>query len=86
MCPVSPWSCQGLLSETYMEAHSITLMNKTEDDELGNEELTEEELRGITGWFLQTGEHANWSRLRLVSFLAKPDYFIWFQRRTFMRN
>lgn len=39
---------QGLLSETYMEAHSITLMNKTEDDELGNEELTEEELRSIT--------------------------------------
>lgn len=32
-----------------MEAHSITLMNKTEDDELGNEELTEEELRSITG-------------------------------------
>lgn len=56
------WSFQGLLSETYMEAHSITLMNKTEDDELGNDELTEEELRGITGWFLQTGEHVNWSR------------------------
>lgn len=32
-----------------MEAHSITLMNKTEDDELGNEELTDEELRSITG-------------------------------------
>lgn len=61
MCPVLLWSFQGLLSETYMEAHSITLMNKTEDDELGNEELTEEELRGITGWFLQTGEHVNWS-------------------------
>lgn len=43
------WSFQGLLSETYMEAHCITLMNKTEDDELGNEELTEEELRSITG-------------------------------------
>uniref|UniRef100_A0A7N6AUC3 DNA replication licensing factor MCM7 n=1 Tax=Anabas testudineus TaxID=64144 RepID=A0A7N6AUC3_ANATE len=39
---------QGLLSETYLEAHSITLMNKTEDDELGNEELTDEELRSIT--------------------------------------
>lgn len=24
-------------------------MNKTEDDELGSEELTDEELRGITG-------------------------------------
>ena len=43
------WCLQGLLSETYMEAHCITLMNKTEDDELGNEELTEEELRSITG-------------------------------------
>uniref|UniRef100_A0A665WP77 DNA replication licensing factor MCM7 n=1 Tax=Echeneis naucrates TaxID=173247 RepID=A0A665WP77_ECHNA len=39
---------QGLLSETYLEAHCITLMNKTEDDELGNEELTDEELRSIT--------------------------------------
>ena len=42
-------SFQGLLSETYMEAHSITLMNKTEDDEMGNDDLSEEELRGITG-------------------------------------
>lgn len=40
---------QGLLSETYLEAHSITLMNKTEDDELGSEELSDEELRSITG-------------------------------------
>ncbi|KAJ3587329.1 hypothetical protein NHX12_010927 [Muraenolepis orangiensis] len=39
---------QGLLSETYMEAHSITLMNKTEDDELGVGDLTEEEMRDIT--------------------------------------
>ncbi|XP_035267725.1 DNA replication licensing factor MCM7 [Anguilla rostrata] len=39
---------QGLLSETYLEAHCITLMNKTEDDELGAEELSEEELRQIT--------------------------------------
>nr|XP_020480415.1 DNA replication licensing factor MCM7 isoform X1 [Monopterus albus] len=39
---------QGLLSETYLEAHSITLMNKSEDDELGNEELTDEELHNIT--------------------------------------
>ena len=40
---------QGLLSETYLEAHSITLMNKTEDDELGVQDLSEEELRQITG-------------------------------------
>ncbi|XP_066578804.1 DNA replication licensing factor MCM7 [Amia ocellicauda] len=39
---------QGLLSETYLEAHRITMMNKTEDDELGTEELSEEELRQIT--------------------------------------
>lgn len=41
--------CQGLLSETYLECHCITLMNKTEDDELGTEELSDEELRRITG-------------------------------------
>lgn len=40
---------QGLLSETYLEAHNIKLMNKTEDDELGVEELTDDELRQITG-------------------------------------
>ncbi|XP_048885357.1 DNA replication licensing factor MCM7 isoform X2 [Brienomyrus brachyistius] len=39
---------QGLLSETYLEAHCITLLNKTEDDELGVKELSEEELRQIT--------------------------------------
>uniref|UniRef100_A0A8C7W6Z5 DNA replication licensing factor MCM7 n=1 Tax=Oncorhynchus mykiss TaxID=8022 RepID=A0A8C7W6Z5_ONCMY len=39
---------QGLLSETYLESHGITLMNKTEDDELGTAELSEEELRQIT--------------------------------------
>ncbi|XP_028653859.1 DNA replication licensing factor MCM7 isoform X1 [Erpetoichthys calabaricus] len=39
---------QGLLSETYLEAHRIIMMNKTEDDELGMEELGEEELRQIT--------------------------------------
>ncbi|XP_029437745.1 DNA replication licensing factor MCM7 isoform X1 [Rhinatrema bivittatum] len=39
---------QGLLSETYLEAHRIVKMNKTEDDELGTEELSEEELKQIT--------------------------------------
>ncbi|CAH1782437.1 unnamed protein product [Owenia fusiformis] len=38
---------QGLLSETYIEANRIVKMNKTEDDELGMEELTEEEIRQI---------------------------------------
>lgn len=49
-------SSQGLLSETYLEAHNITLMNKTEDDELATEELSDEELRSITG---QAGHHRN---------------------------
>ncbi|NXV81222.1 MCM7 factor, partial [Atlantisia rogersi] len=37
---------QGLLSETYLEAHCIVKMNKSEEDEAG--ELSEEELRQIT--------------------------------------
>lgn len=56
LCPPACADCfshaslfQGLLSETYLEAHAITLMNKTEDDELGVEELTDDELRQITG-------------------------------------
>ncbi|XP_039355917.1 DNA replication licensing factor MCM7 isoform X1 [Mauremys reevesii] len=39
---------QGLLSETYLEAHRIVKMNKSEEDELGSGELTEDELRQIT--------------------------------------
>ncbi|ESN91580.1 hypothetical protein HELRODRAFT_96289 [Helobdella robusta] len=38
---------QGLLSETYLEAHRITKMNKTEDDELDATELTPEELKRV---------------------------------------
>ncbi|XP_071512260.1 DNA replication licensing factor mcm7 [Panulirus ornatus] len=38
---------QGLLSDTYLDAHRITKMNKTEDDELGAEELTEAEVKQI---------------------------------------
>nr|XP_056701191.1 DNA replication licensing factor MCM7 [Euleptes europaea] len=38
---------QGLLSDTYLEAHHIVCMSKSEQEELG-EELTEEELRQIT--------------------------------------
>ncbi|KAL5003980.1 hypothetical protein ScPMuIL_017436 [Solemya velum] len=38
---------QGLLSETYLEAHRIVKMNKTEDDELGAEELTEAEIKQV---------------------------------------
>ncbi|XP_073182993.1 DNA replication licensing factor MCM7 isoform X2 [Lepidochelys kempii] len=40
---------QGLISETYLEAHRIVKMNKSEEDELGSGELTEDELRQITG-------------------------------------
>ncbi|XP_010007753.1 PREDICTED: DNA replication licensing factor MCM7, partial [Nestor notabilis] len=39
---------QGLLSETYLEAHHIVKMNKSEEDELGAGDLTEEELQQIT--------------------------------------
>ncbi|XP_003278107.1 DNA replication licensing factor MCM7 isoform X1 [Nomascus leucogenys] len=38
---------QGLLSETYLEAHRIVKMNKSEDDESGTGELSREELRQI---------------------------------------
>lgn len=37
----------GLLSETYLEAHRIVKMNKTEDDELEAADLTEEEVKAI---------------------------------------
>ncbi|XP_074427817.1 DNA replication licensing factor MCM7 isoform X2 [Larus michahellis] len=40
---------QGLLSETYLEAHCIAKMNKSEEDEAGAGELSAEELRQITG-------------------------------------
>ena len=40
---------QGLLSDTYLEAHRITKMNKTEDDELDSAELTDEELKLVAG-------------------------------------
>uniref|UniRef100_A0A8B9UZ22 DNA helicase n=1 Tax=Anas zonorhyncha TaxID=75864 RepID=A0A8B9UZ22_9AVES len=39
---------QGLLSETYLEAHHIVKMTKSEEDASGADELTEEELRQIT--------------------------------------
>lgn len=38
---------QGLLSDTYLEAHRIMRMNKTEDDEMDAAELSEEELRQV---------------------------------------
>ncbi|XP_007954015.2 DNA replication licensing factor MCM7 [Orycteropus afer afer] len=38
---------KGLLSETYLEAHRIVKMNKSEDDEAGAGELSREELRQI---------------------------------------
>lgn len=55
---------QGLLSETYMEAHCVTLMNKTEDDELGTEDLSEEELRQITGLCISHRKHMGPCRSR----------------------
>ncbi|NXX15712.1 MCM7 factor, partial [Podargus strigoides] len=43
-----PQLTQGLLSETYLEAHCIEKLNKSEEDEAGAGELSEEELRQIT--------------------------------------
>merc|ERR1712018_1009819 len=38
----------GLLSDTYLEAHRIVLVNKSDDDEEGeNEEITKEELKQV---------------------------------------
>ena len=38
----------GLLSDTYLEAHRIVLVNKSDDDEEGeNEEISKEELRQV---------------------------------------
>ncbi|XP_071159083.1 DNA replication licensing factor mcm7-like [Mytilus galloprovincialis] len=37
----------GLLAETYLEAHRLVKMNKTEDDELSAEELSEDEIRQV---------------------------------------
>ncbi|CAH3182329.1 unnamed protein product [Porites lobata] len=39
---------QGLLSATFLEAHRIVKMNKTEDDEMGDEELTDKEIRALS--------------------------------------
>ncbi|CAG0882520.1 unnamed protein product [Cyprideis torosa] len=38
----------GLLSDTFVEAHRVVKMNKTEDEELEAAELTEEEVRAVT--------------------------------------
>lgn len=37
----------GLLSDTFLEAHRIVKMNKTEDDEMDAQELTEDELKTV---------------------------------------
>lgn len=38
---------QGLLSDTYVEAHRVMKMNKTEDDEMDATELTPDELKQV---------------------------------------
>ena len=39
---------QGLLSETFMEAHRVVTINKTEDEEmLVDDEISQEELRQL---------------------------------------
>lgn len=44
-----PHAPQGLLSETYLEAHRVVKMSKSEDDEAGVTQLSKEELRKIAG-------------------------------------
>lgn len=39
--------CLGLLTDTYLEAHSVTRLNKTEDEEMQMESLSEEEAARI---------------------------------------
>ncbi|XP_067014629.2 DNA replication licensing factor Mcm7 [Anabrus simplex] len=38
---------QGLLSETYLEAHRVVLLNKTEDDEMTDADLTDAEIQQL---------------------------------------
>ena len=40
---------QGLLSETFMEAHGVVKMNKAADAEMTLQELSEEEIQQIAG-------------------------------------
>lgn len=41
---------QGLLSDTFLEAHQVQIMNKTEDEELGvDHDMTIEEINQIVG-------------------------------------
>ena len=37
----------GLLSDTYLEAHRIVMINKTEEEETGPEEITDDELKQV---------------------------------------
>ncbi|EDO37946.1 predicted protein [Nematostella vectensis] len=39
---------QGLLSDTFLEAHRIVRMNKTEDDEMPTDDLSDEEIRALS--------------------------------------
>ena len=39
----------GLLSDTYLEAHKITRLSKSEDELGAEQEMTEEELRALNG-------------------------------------
>lgn len=41
------WQGLGLLAETYLDAHRIVQLNKTEDDELGAEALSDAEIKKL---------------------------------------
>ena len=50
-----PGAPQGLLSETFLEAHHVLRMSKSEDEDGGEEGLTAEELQSITGGAVGAG-------------------------------
>ncbi|KAM7331754.1 hypothetical protein ACRRTK_008462 [Alexandromys fortis] len=54
---------QGLLSETFLEAHRIVKMTKSEDDAAGAGELSREELKQIAGERLQGQEEDFYEKL-----------------------
>lgn len=63
-------------------------MNKTEDDELGNEELTDEELRSITGQYLcdvLNQKRIKW-KLNCLSLFQHRGVVVLLQMKDFMKN
>lgn len=56
---------QGLMTDTYLEAHRIVLLNKTEDEELDLGELGAEEVRFVSGLLVELSFSIRGSKLGL---------------------